>query len=1554
MGQRFSVNRVSPDINVVMSKYFPQYKIIKILNNGILSKTLLVLRDKRKPPIIIKVFLKHDYNDEDRQIHKNELEKLELIQNKLFVTNNFNIAPIIELIDDFKLGMIFRQYIKFNLKERIYLTPELLYIEKIWITFQLLVAANNLVTLNLVHGDLKAENILLTSNLSLYISDFGTYKPAYIFLDDIASYTYYFGSNNSADMIGCYLAPERLIERGEEKDENKNHSMDVFSLGVIIAELFIEKNLFDFPSLLNYKKGKKDLFNIDEILIKINNEKIRKLVYEMIAIDPKERITIPDALYYFSNEICPIGIKGFIFQFNAMINSTNFWKPDLIIGHIYRNWIPIWKSLHGPDNEPSPLYQHLNLEIANKIILDDPFYKPNSAHSIFISNNQNELFVDHYKLNFYPQKKELIPELLKDKNIFNEKNNKDCVFIIINYLLQAMQNTKYDSSILIAMEMIINLSESIDDISKLKIIIPYFIDNLRKKNYMTKIMSLNHMFNLFYSINYQNLVLPVTEYNYFHSYVVPFLFNFCRNQELILDFFNNIEKIIELETIFLNVTLKSRILRAKEKMKEEEYEEKNKIKNKNDKNEKTDKKNLISEIFSDYDNSLEEFKTNLFKMLSDIIGERNEIDLIIIVIRKLPILLEFFGKCKSNDFNMFILNNFNKTNWFLQKEILIQIPKMIKNLAQEYINPIIACIESLIINNSNEFKIIELIKAINLFLKKQIISPQETAEFYNKLIPFILHPNINIRIHLLELLKTILSQFTEEEAFIYLYDSINKYTDVPFLELNKENPQNNFLKNLTRLRYELEINNINYEIFNNYECINILPLIKEMIENLKIRNQFALEDIISKNFEEIKLIESENNNIIYYNNNYHYNTEYMQNILEKKLDSYKKYDLIKPLNRFIKKEMAKSEQSVGSTLEARIFSKIYWISDIIENYEMPFFTDNTNFPFEDNNENIISKDPFKITYVLKTLGISMKLVKFEELLKDTSLSNKYKNTFQENKTLNNKELNKNQQEKKSIRYLNNYNYNKRFNNWRPKGHIMSTLYDHKNIPVEKLLAMNDNKFCSFDNEGNAIIWELFSENEDIINIKKIWDFNCQKKFPIKYKNVFSSLDNLTFVIGSGDSLIQYFPNRNTLNDASNILCKTIDNSDITCIKTFGLKATDNQKIIFCSKDGSINISDQRINKIALHKKMSKEKGIFNCICESFEENNFYLGSLDGNLLYYDLRLNDIINEYKYNENENIPILGINLYRPMDDVDYEIENFNKKDSNYIVIWTGNNEHEISFWNTKNSSYNCDLVLTVNMIDNEMEFKSLPIEIPTLSFKQNIYNIDPENKEYKNNLHYLFKLSSMYSSNLSKNILVSSLENDFDFYLSSNFTKISNFYENFSTVQCVAMPLGIEFSNNLYKNTPYIISAGNDMTIRYWDFEKEKINNNKSFRNNNQDLENKRSYIINAHNNISFCKFTKCSFNGTDIIQSNESYDSKKKKKPMIGLSEYQYFNGVAFHALAQNEFDESCEELKFCTKLSDSSHKNIISDLLPHRITSKDSGMNLLISSSWDGTIKIWK
>jgi hypothetical protein len=592
---------------------------------------------------------------------------------------------------------------------------------------------------------------------------------------------------------------------------------------------------------------------------------------------------------------------------------------------------------------------------------------------------------------------------------------------------------------------------------------------------------------------------------------------------------------------------------------------------------------------------------------------------------------------------------------------------------------------------------------------------------------------------------------------------------------------------------------------------------KDFIELLKKGNNLALDDRNEKNNLEIKTFD-EDDLQIEYNNNYFYNSEYIRNILENKLDSYKKNSLIKPLEKYIKKEIAKSKHWVGEDMEAKIFSRIYCLSDLIENYEIPHFTNNIDFPFEDNGNNIISKDPFKITYIIKTLGISMKLVKFQELLKDKTQPN--------DDDINDYNI--------KIKYLYNYNYSQSFNDWRPKGKIISTLYDHNNVPIEKIIPMKGSKFCSFDQMGNAIIYNVApTENEDIIDIEKIWDFNCQKKFPIKYKNVFSSLDNLTFVIGSENNLIQYFPNRSpVLSEQSNILCQTIDNSDITCLKAFGVDSLENQKIIFCSRNNYINISDQRMNKVSLYKKISKEKGIFNCLSESFEENKFYIGSLDGNLLCYDLRMNDIINEYKYNENENVPILGINLYYPNKDVEYDLANFDKN-SNYVILWIGNDEHEISFWNYNDSFINCDLLLTVNTFNSEDNSQSLPIEIPSLSQKQNIYNIKNEEcNELKNSLNYLDKLSTIYNTNFSKSILTSTLENDFDYFLNMNLSKMSNFYENHSTVQCVAAPFGDRYEDNEYQNTSYIISGGNDMTIRYWDFSKENEDYNQLDINNDE--------------------------------------------------------------------------------------------------------------------------
>ena len=42
-----------------------------------------------------------------------------------------------------------------------------------------------------------------------------------------------------------------------------------------------------------------------------------------------------------------------------------------------------------------------------------------------------------------------------------------------------------------------------------------------------------------------------------------------------------------------------------------------------------------------------------------------------------------------------------------------------------------------------------------------------------------------------------------------------------------------------------------------------------------------------------------------------------------------------------------------------------------------------------------------------------------------------------------------------------------------------------NTPIEKLIPMKDNKFASFDQKGNAIVWKVIPKNDnDIINVAK--------------------------------------------------------------------------------------------------------------------------------------------------------------------------------------------------------------------------------------------------------------------------------------------------------------------------------------------------------------------------------------------------------------------------------------------------------------------------------------
>lgn len=148
-------------------------------------------------------------------------------------------------------------------------------LEKKWVAFQLLTALSHARSQGIAHGDIKSENILVTSSLWVYITDFSSpFKPTMLPLDDPAEFSYFFDSSGRRT---CYLAPERFYPSSQkgaasltsvanaDGAQTKTHeaakgkvseAMDVFSAGCVLAELFCDGvPPFSLSQLFRYRNG---------------------------------------------------------------------------------------------------------------------------------------------------------------------------------------------------------------------------------------------------------------------------------------------------------------------------------------------------------------------------------------------------------------------------------------------------------------------------------------------------------------------------------------------------------------------------------------------------------------------------------------------------------------------------------------------------------------------------------------------------------------------------------------------------------------------------------------------------------------------------------------------------------------------------------------------------------------------------------------------------------------------------------------------------------------------------------------------------------------------------------------------------------------------------------------------------------------------------------------------------------------------------------------------------------------------------------------------------
>lgn len=114
------------------------------------------------------------------------------------------------------------------------------------------------------------------------MTDFASYKPTFLPLDDPAAFSYFFDTSGRRT---CYIAPERFYAPGSEiskkkatldfdkRDGKVTEPMDVFSMGCVIAELFLDGPvMFTLSQLFKYREGE---LNLEHHLSGIDDEDIR-------------------------------------------------------------------------------------------------------------------------------------------------------------------------------------------------------------------------------------------------------------------------------------------------------------------------------------------------------------------------------------------------------------------------------------------------------------------------------------------------------------------------------------------------------------------------------------------------------------------------------------------------------------------------------------------------------------------------------------------------------------------------------------------------------------------------------------------------------------------------------------------------------------------------------------------------------------------------------------------------------------------------------------------------------------------------------------------------------------------------------------------------------------------------------------------------------------------------------------------------------------------------------------------------------------------------------
>ena len=161
---------------------------------------------------VVKVYLKRgDRSPEAARRLDHAKRVLARVAAALNLVDHPNVVPFQACIESSRhdAAFLIRQHFQHSLADRLNSRPFLGRAEKLWLVYQLLAAVAQAHSVGVRHGDIKTENVMVTSWGWALLTDFALgIKPAMLPDDHPADFYFFFEAGTRSR---CYIAPERFV-----------------------------------------------------------------------------------------------------------------------------------------------------------------------------------------------------------------------------------------------------------------------------------------------------------------------------------------------------------------------------------------------------------------------------------------------------------------------------------------------------------------------------------------------------------------------------------------------------------------------------------------------------------------------------------------------------------------------------------------------------------------------------------------------------------------------------------------------------------------------------------------------------------------------------------------------------------------------------------------------------------------------------------------------------------------------------------------------------------------------------------------------------------------------------------------------------------------------------------------------------------------------------------------------------------------------------------------------------------------------------------------------